>query len=117
MLSINGVDVGIAEACNGLRMVFALVLVSYAFAYGMPLRWYVRLLVVVASPISAILCNLIRMVPTVWLYGFASAKVADIFHMVSGWGMLIIAFMLLYGIIATLRWARVPVSQYVLAHD
>ena len=117
VLSINGVDVGIAEACNGLRMVFALVLVSYAFAFGMPLRWYVRLIVVAASPISAILCNHIRMVPTVWLYGYASTKIADSFHTVSGWGMLVVAFLLLYGIVAALRWAQVPVSQYVLAHD
>ena len=37
-----------AEACNGMRMVFALVLVSYAFAYSMPLRNTVRILVLIA---------------------------------------------------------------------
>ena len=69
LLTYNGVPVTIAEACNGLRMVFALVLVSYAFAFTNPLRGSVRLLIVLLSPVSAILCNVIRLVPTVWLFG------------------------------------------------
>lgn len=117
VLTINGVDVGIVEACNGLRMVFALTLVSCAFAFGTPLRWYVRLIVVAASPVSAILCNVVRLVPTVWLHGYASADTADAFHEFSGWGMLVVAFLLLFGIIRVLRWAHVPVAQYTLAYD
>ena len=117
VLSINNVEVGIVEACNGLRMVFALLLVSCAFAFGMPLRWYVRLIVVGASPVSAILCNVIRLVPTVWLYGYASANVAAAFHELSGWGMLAVAFLLLFGIIRVLQWAHVPVTRYTLAYD
>src|SRR5688572_28843140 len=69
VLSINGTDVTIAEACNGLRMVFPLILVSYAFSFGMPLRNSVRFLVLLASPLAAILCNVVRILPTVWLYG------------------------------------------------
>lgn len=117
VLSINGVKIGIAEACNGLRMVFALVLVSYAFAFGTPLKWYVRLIVVVLSPVSAILCNVIRLIPTVWLYGYQGDKVGDFFHEYSGWFMLIIAFLILMGIIRLMRWALVPVTNYTLAYD
>ena len=117
VLIINGVKVGIAEACNGLRMVFALALVSYAFAFGTPLRWYVRLLVLAASPLSAIACNVFRLVPTVWFYGYASTKVAEGFHEFSGWGMLVVAFLVLFGIIRLLRWAGVPVTRYTLAYD
>jgi exosortase len=117
VLRINGVEVGIAEACNGLRMVFALVLVSYAFAYGTPLRHYVRLIVVAASPVSAIACNVIRLMPTVLLYGYAPKEVADKFHDASGWIMIIVAFGLLMGVIRLLRWALVPVTPYTLAYD
>jgi exosortase len=117
LLSINGVDVAIAEACNGLRMVFALVLVSYAFAFGTPLYGYVRLLIVAASPLSAILCNVIRMVPTVWLYGNVRAELADRFHDLAGWVMLGVAFLLLMGIIRVLRWALIPVCRYTLAYN
>lgn len=115
VLSINGVDVGIAEACNGLRMVFALLLVSWVFAFANPLRWYVRAIILMASPFTAIFFNVVRLVPTVWLYGNASRSTADTFHDMSGWVMLIIAFLTLLSIIRVLRWAQVPVTRYTLA--
>ena len=114
---IKGHVVNVAEACNGMRMVFTLVLVSYAFAFGEPLRGYVRFLILAASPLSAIACNVIRMVPTIWLYGHASDKIADAFHGIAGWVMLGIAFLLLMAIIRLLKWALIPVSPYMLAMD
>jgi exosortase len=69
MLTVNGQQVTIVEACNGLRMVFALILVSYAFSFGLPLRNSVRLIVLLASPVSAILCNVVRIVPNAWCTG------------------------------------------------
>jgi exosortase len=116
LLSINKVDVTIAEACNGLRMVFALTLVSYAFAFGTPLRSYVRLLVLLACPVSAILCNVIRLVPTLWMYGYFRPY-AESFHDMSGWIMLPVSFLLLMGVIRILRWAVVPITPYHLAYD
>lgn len=115
VLNINGVDVAIAEACNGLRMVFALVLVSFVFAYTTPLRESVRIVIVLASPLSAILCNVIRLAPTVWLYGNAPESTAETFHDISGWAMLPISFLLLLGIVRALRWAVIPIYRYSLA--
>lgn len=117
MLSLNGVDVAIAEACNGLRMVIALAMVSYAFAFGTPLRWYVRLAVIVLSPVSAIVCNVIRLIPTVWVYAYRPGDFAERFHDISGWVMLFVSFLVLMGVVRILRWALVPLNQYVLAYD
>jgi exosortase len=117
LLSINGTPVTVAEACNGMRMVFALVLVSFAFAYSLPLRNRVRVLVLVASPLAAIVCNVIRLIPTVWLYGYASHPLAEKFHDVSGWVMLPVAFLLLLGVIRVLRWALIPVARFNLAYQ
>lgn len=117
VLNINGVDVAIAEACNGLRMVFALILVSYAYAFGSPLRSYLRVLITVASPLCAIFCNVLRMTPTLWLYGHYPTAVAERFHDFSSWLMLMLAFLLLVGIIRLLVWARIPVAPYNLAYD
>jgi exosortase len=114
-LIINGIDVSIIEACNGLRMVFALILVSYAFSFGLPLRNRVRFLILLASPFAAILCNLLRILPTVWLYGNAPRHIARAFHDYSGMLMLPIALLLLLGIIRLLRWALIPVMRYTLA--
>jgi exosortase len=115
-LSINGTVVNVAEACNGMRMVFTLILVSYAFAFGEPLRGYVRFLILAASPLSAIVCNVIRMVPTIWFFGHAKS-IAEPFHNLAGWIMLGIAFLLLMAIIRLLKWALIPVSPYMLAMD
>jgi exosortase len=117
LLRINGHDVAIAEACNGLRMVFALVLVCYAFAFGNPLRPYARVLLLVASPLAAIFCNVVRLLPTVWVYGNHSSSVAEHFHTIGGWLMLFVAFLMLMGILRLLRWALIPVYQYTLAYD
>ena len=118
-------DVAIAEACNGLRMVFALFLVSYAFAFGNPLRNYVRFIILCAAPFTALFCNVPRMIPTVWLYGFKGStvmgvegdKIAQGFHDLAGWIMLVVAFLLLMSIIRVLRWALIPVTPYMLAND
>src|SRR6476619_7265507 len=104
-----------------MRMVFPLFLVSYAFSFGLPLRNSVRFLVLLASPLSAILCNVIRIVPTVWLYGRVSENkpsmklIADNFHNYSGWAMLVVSFLLLLGILKLLRWAMITVMKYTLA--
>jgi exosortase len=145
-LIINGESVEIAEACNGLRMVFALVLVSYAFAFSTPLRTYVRFLIVLASPIAALGCNIIRMIPTVLLFGsngtsgfsafafpvlrvmyrvlaplglkpYPTQPEANFFHDLAGWVMLLVAFLFLMSIIRVLRWAMIPVTRYTLAYD
>jgi exosortase len=113
----GGTPINIAEACNGLRMVFALVLVSYFFGFALPLRNSVRFIILLASPLAAIVCNVIRILPTVCLYGHygSDSVVGQRFHDYSGWLMLPISFLILLGIIAALRWAMVPVMRYTLA--
>ena len=111
VLLINGRQVEVAEACNGMRMVFPLFLVAYTFAFAVPLRWWVRAVVLVAAPVLALTSNLIRMVPTVALYANTSAETAETFHDVAGWLMIPIAFFLLKGTVDVLRWAEVPVLQ------
>ncbi len=117
VLSINGIEVAVAEACNGMRMVFALVLVSYAFAFGMPLRGLMRVVVLAGSPVAAIVCNVLRLVPTVLLYGYSTPEVASRFHDVSGWLMLPLAFAILLGVVRTLSWALIPVNRFTLAYQ
>ena len=111
----NGRPVDIIEKCNGLRMVFGLILVAYAFAFSLPLRNWVRVLILAISPLAAIVCNLARILPTVWVYGSKSDNFADAFHVYSGWFMLGVALLLLLGIVRVMRWAMIPVMRYTLA--
>tara|TARA_A100001391_G_C5059014_1_gene275526 strand:+ start:217 stop:1098 length:882 start_codon:yes stop_codon:yes gene_type:complete len=115
VVNINDTPVAVAEACNGMRMVFALVLVSYAFAFTVPLRNSVRVLILLLSPVAAIICNVIRLAPTVILYGYADQDFADNFHDISGWLMLPLAFLMLMGATRALRWAMIPTYRFTLA--
>lgn len=114
LLTINGVDVTVAEACNGMRMILTLFLVCYVVAFTVPLRPYVRVLFLAATPLVAIVANVVRLVPTVWLFGNRSASAAETFHDVSGWVMTVLSFLLLMGFFRLLqRVADSLVSQRV----
>jgi exosortase/archaeosortase family protein len=117
VLIVNGQQIAVAEACNGLRMVWGLILVTYAFAFSIPLRPLTRTVLLVLSPFVALLCNIIRLVPTAALYGYADRELADQFHDISGWVMLPIAFIGLLITIRLLRWALVPVGRFNLAYQ
>jgi len=117
LLTINGFDVQVAEACNGMRMVSALALVTYAFVFSTPMRNSVRLLLLAASPLVALLVNIIRLAPTVLFYGYSSPDAADLFHDVSGWAVLLVALAMLWGIVALLRWLEAPIAPYEVAGE
>ena len=109
VLLYDGTRVAVAEACNGMRMIFALLLVAYTFAFVFPLRPAVRVAMLVASPLLAVLCNVIRLVPTVWVYGHYPELVAPLFHDLNGWAMLIVAYLLLDGSVRLMQWLQIPV--------
>lgn len=113
-LTINNHPVLVAEACNGLRMVFSLIMVGFAFCFAMPLKNYVRAIILLSSPLAAIFCNVVRVIPTIWMYGYMP-KYASQFHTFADWAMLPLAFALLYALIRTLQWAMIPVNEYTLA--
>lgn len=112
VLHINGADVAIAEACNGMRMVAALALIAFAFAFSVPMRNSVRLGLLALSPLVAIVVNVVRLVPTVLMYGYTRPDTAQLFHDVSGWVVLVLALGLLWLMLAALRWAEVPIEPY-----
>lgn len=116
-LIVNGHEITVAEACNGLRLFFPICMVSYLVAFFVSLKMYVRVLILLLSPVSAIVCNIIRMIPTAWMIGTHGEKLGMEFHDAAGWAMLGIAFVLLYSIVWMLRWALVPVSPFTLARD
>jgi exosortase len=116
LIRLDEQDIVIAEACNGLRMVFALLFVSYAFAWGVPLRTPLRMAVLVATPVTAIAFNVARLVPVVWAHGSLPSDAAQALHDVSGWVMLPCAFLTLMAVMRLVRWAQVPIAPYVLAH-
>lgn len=117
VLIINGHEVAVAEACNGMRMVAALALVSYAFVFSVPMRNSVRAGILLVSPVVAIVCNVLRLTPTVLLYGYADLDVAETFHDLSGWLMLFVALGMLWALLGLLRWIEVPIAPYAVVEE
>ena len=115
MLLINGQQVAVAEACNGMRLVFSLTIVVFAFAFSVPLRPSMRVLLIVLSPLIALVANVIRLVPTSLLYGTTTVENAELFHDISGWVMLPLALVGLLVLLKFLQWLELPVTSYRLA--
>lgn len=111
----NSTPVAIGEACNGMRMVFALVLVVYGFVFSWPFRASTRVLLLGLSPIIALSCNVIRLVPTSLVYGHFSEQFANEFHWAAGFVMLPLALLMLMLIIKLLNWLDIPTMSWRLA--
>jgi exosortase len=123
-ISLNGRPVQIAEACNGMRSVFTLLLLAFAFAFGLPLRNSVRVGLLVVSPLVALTCNVVRTIPTILMYAYAPgwfddpAKgtwYAEQFHNGAGWAMYVVAILLWLSIVSLMRWAMLPIQRFTLA--
>ena len=115
VLVINGEQVAVGEACNGMRMVFALTLIVYAFAFSAPLRMSVRVVLIGLSPLAALVSNVIRLVPTALFFGYGDLKQAQAFHNIAGWVMLPVAFIMLIAVLRLIRWIELPVTPFRLA--
>lgn len=114
VLMINGEQIAVGEACNGMRMVFALGLVVYAFAFSTALRPVTQVLLLALSPITALFVNVIRLVPTSLFFGYGSVEQARTFHDLSGWVMLPVALLILIGVLRLFRWIELPVTSFRL---
>lgn len=112
LLYVNGNPVTVAEACNGMRMTFALILVTFTYVFSTPMQLWVRVCLVVLSPAIAIMCNVVRLIPTLLAYGYMQEHWADFIHDWGGWVMLGIALMVLMGVINLLRWLDLPIYAY-----
>ena len=109
------VAVAIGEACNGMRMVFALLLVVFGFVFSAPFRVETRILLLALSPLIALACNVFRLVPTSLVYGHASIDFALQFHWIAGLVMLPLALLILFGIVRLLSWLDIPTMSWRLA--
>ncbi len=109
------INVAIGEACNGMRMVFALGLVVFGFVFSAPFRTEVRMGLLLVSPLIALTCNIMRLVLTSIVYGFSTQQFADSFHWYSGLAMIPMALIMLFGIIKLLTWLDVPCMRWRLA--
>ncbi|MFQ5494904.1 MAG: exosortase/archaeosortase family protein [Phycisphaerae bacterium] len=99
VIVLNGdVPLAVAEACSGLRMLTAFIVVAAVLAYviNRP-RWQKATIVFSSIPV-AIVCNLVRLVATALLYLATSSETAErFFHDFAGLSMMPLAVLMLVG--------------------
>lgn len=108
-LVYKGKPVTVEEACNGMRMIFALLLVSWTFVMTYRLNTFARIMLIAISPLLAVLCNIIRIVPSVIIYGEYGDEIGQAFHDISGWAMIFVAALMLFGLMRLLTWAEISI--------
>ncbi len=94
-------ELGVAEACSGLRMMMLFVTVCVAAALLMEWSLVKKILVVLSAVPIALVANVVRITATAILYETASHQLADAFyHDLAGWFMMPLAVLLLWAEIA-----------------
>ncbi len=117
VLIVNHIKVEVAEACDGLRMAIALMILVATYALATPMNRVARAIFIISSPFVALFCNIVRLVPSVWVFGNYPHAFAEIFHDTAGWLMLPVAFLLFWSTLKLLRWAAVPITPYGLGYE
>ena len=98
-------QVAVAEACNGLRMLTAFVVVAAALAMLVNRPVWQKAIVTLSSVPIAIVANTMRLIATVLLMHLMNSTAADtFFHDFAGLVMMPVAIMILLGELALLRW-------------
>ena len=94
------VELAVAEACSGLRMLTAFVVVAATLAYLINRPWWQKVALLISSIPIAIVCNLARLVVTAELYIVASSQTAErFFHDFAGLTMMPLAVFMLAGLL------------------
>ena len=114
VIVLSQAELGVAEACSGLRMMMLFAAVSVGAAL-MVRRSAIEKLVIVASAVPiAILANVARITGTAMLYETAGEKWGEaVFHDLAGWFMMPLAVALLWiemALLSQLLVDRVPVG-------
>lgn len=90
-------EIGVVEACNGLRMMMLFVTVCTGAAFLMTGSPLLRLLVVISAAPISVVANIFRITLTSILHETASQQVADwVFHDLAGFFMMPLAVVLLW---------------------
>ncbi len=92
------IPMAVAEACSGLRMLTAFVIITAFIAYMVNRSRRQKAVLLLSSVPVAVMCNILRLCVTAVLFLLASAEVAEkFFHDFAGLAMMPIAVLLMFG--------------------
>jgi exosortase len=94
---IGEVQLGVVEACSGLRMLTIFVALAVAITLVTDRPWWERIITIISAVPIALVANIVRITVTAILHLTLGPEwVEDVFHDLDGWLMMPLALGLLY---------------------
>jgi len=111
VISLSNGQIGVAEACSGLRMLYAFFALTAGACMIIDRSWQEKALIALAAIPIAVVANCIRIIATGLAFEYLDPETAEhIFHDVAGWLMMPIGFTILLGALSILDRLIVPVD-------
>lgn len=112
VISLSNGQIGVAEACSGLRMLYAFFALTAGACMVIDRSWQEKAVIALTAIPIAILTNCIRIIATGLAFEYLDPETAGhIFHDVAGWLMMPVGFTILLGALSILDRLIVPVES------
>ena len=112
IISLSTGQIGVAEACSGLRMLYAFFALTVGACMMIDRTWLEKVIIALTAVPIAIAANCIRIIATGMAFEYQNPETAKhIFHDVAGWLMMPLGFAILLGVLAILDRLIVPEEQ------
>ena len=113
IISLSTGEIGVAEACSGLRMLYAFFALTVGACMVMDRTWLEKSVIAVTAIPIAIVANCIRITATGVAFEFFEPETAQhFFHDVAGWLMMPLGFTILLSVLAILDRLIVPDESF-----
>jgi exosortase len=112
IIHIGGKTVAVVEACNGLRMITAFVVISGLVVLLVRRAWWEKLIILASSLPIALFCNTVRLTVTAIAFTKLSGERWEkIFHDFGGYAMMPLALVLLVAELWLLGKLTIPATK------
>lgn len=118
IISLSNGQIGVAEACSGLRMLYAFFALTVGACMMIDRTWLEKVVIAMTAIPIAIAANCIRIIATGIAFEYLNPEIAhQIFHDVAGWLMMPLGFAILLGVLAVLDRLIVPEVVFPVRSD
>lgn len=112
VIKMGDTRVAVAEACNGLRMITAFLVISGLVVLLAKRAWWEKLIVLVSSLPIALLCNTLRLTVTAVAFTMLKGEYWEkMFHDFGGYAMMPLALAMVVGELWLLRRLTTPQTE------
>lgn len=109
VISLGEQQIGVAEACNGLRNMMLFIAVASAVAFVIKRPWFEKIIVIASAAPIAVIANVVRITVTAVLHSMSHDQLANtMYHDLAGWFMMPLAVAMLWIELAILRRVFIP---------